>query len=589
MATRPLSVTPRFTKETKSAPGPAESEHPLEFGSLVSRLLDEFDAADFRSAERVLEVMRRQGRTVAGYPRVRPKDCDRVIRAARAAFDANRPLFVTGDKASVERFDQILEAFAATDLKFYPRELMNARALQAEARLILNDPKGALALIGDYAERPYKIDGDQGDFIRLMRLDCQARVAAAEVEGLGRKAIARALTVCRQFPKSLRAAAEGLSEFFGVDAGVRARDGVLLWSLHRLAGTTTRLRMYSGSKLSRIMRKPLAWLGLRLVSAQLFLMRYGDLRFARADKSLKRDIVVSRAMGGIGDLFMMTPGLRALSRRHSTRVKLVIERKYFDIFRNNPHVETIDIDGPPLDVARARAWFNLTVCPAGRYEHARRPFIKKGRVELFARAMRVSRLGLHRHGWNVDYTLDDDQVAFRDAFLREAGLGARPIVGVQPYARDSYKNHSDIARLIDALGAEYDLVVFHHIGSGLPSGPGIASTDGLPLWQSIALVSALRAMVCVDSAFLHAAAAFDVPVVAMFGPTDGRLFTRHHRNAHVIAMNERFPCAPCWRNEDLPCALTGQFGPSPCVAAIKIEPLLAAVAAALREDRARVA
>ena len=46
----------------------------------------------------------------------------------------------------------------------------------------------------------------------------------------------------------------------------------------------------------------------------------------------------------------MTPGLRALSKRYSTKVKLVIDRKYFDIFRNNPHVEPVDIDGPPVDV-----------------------------------------------------------------------------------------------------------------------------------------------------------------------------------------------------------------------------------------------
>ena len=88
-------------------------------------------------------------------------------------------------------------------------------------------------------------------------------------------------------------------------------------------------------------------------------------------------------------------------------------------------------------------------------------------------------------------------------------------------------------------------------------------------------------MVCVDSAFLHAAAAFDVPVIALFGPTDGELFTRHHRQATVINANESFACAPCWRNEDLPCSLTGKFGPSPCIAAIRVEPVLAAVEQAL--------
>ena len=154
-------------------------------------------------------------------------------------------------------------------------------------------------------------------------------------------------------------------------------------------------------------------------------------------------------------------------------------------------------------------------------------------------------------------------------------------VGVQPYARDTYKNHQEIGQFVAALGERYDVIVFHHIETSV-AGPGMASTAGLTLAQSIALVSGLDALVCVDSAFLHAAAAFDVPVVAMFGPTDGVMFTRHHRRAKVIDANERFSCAPCWRNEDLPCSLTGGYGPSPCVAAIKVEPVLAAVEAALR-------
>ena len=83
-----------------------------DFDGVVSQLLDEFAAADFRSAERVLDTMRRQGRTISGYPRIRPSDCDRVIRAIRAAFDANRSLFVTGDRTIIERFDQFLDAFA---------------------------------------------------------------------------------------------------------------------------------------------------------------------------------------------------------------------------------------------------------------------------------------------------------------------------------------------------------------------------------------------------------------------------------------------------------------------------------------------
>ena len=350
-----------------------------DFDGVVSQLLDEFAAADFRSAERVLDTMRRQGRTISGYPRIRPSDCDRVIRAIRAAFEANRPLFVTGDRTIIERFDNFLDAFARTDVRLYPRELMQARILQAEAKLLLHDPEGARELIGEYADRPYKIEGDRDDISRLMRLDCQARAAAGAVDGLGRLSVDRALALSRIWPYNVRSIASDFIDFMSLGRDAPARAGLLTWLLCQSARKTARARIGGGSFFRQIMRRPVAGLGLWLAAASLFLLRFGDLRLASpAGKLPKREIVVSRAMGGIGDLFVMTPGLRALSRRYSTKVKLVIDRKYFDIFRNNPYVEPVDIDGPPVDVARARVWYNLTLCPAGQYEAARRPFVKKG-------------------------------------------------------------------------------------------------------------------------------------------------------------------------------------------------------------------
>jgi ADP-heptose:LPS heptosyltransferase len=584
-AQRPSSVAPRRAWD-ETAKRDAQDPGSRRVTDLVARLLDESEAAEFSTAEHLLEALERQGRTIAGYPRVRPADCARFLDAMQVAFDAYRRAFITADSRIVRRFETIVAAFEKTDVRSYPRELMRARALQAEARLLLDDPAAARALIRPYADRIYKIEGDQTDILKILRLDCEAEAALGAVDDLGRMAVQRARAATRLWPRSAWRIASNFIDFIGFDRASGPGEGALRRLMVRSARAASRTRVPGGSPLRRLWRRGVASLAVATAGTCLYLLRWGDIRrtapIGAGREAQNRDVVVTRAMGGIGDLLMMTAGLRALSKRRATPVKLVIERKFFDLFRNNPHVELIDIDGPPVDVVACKEWRNLTLCPAARYESSRRPFVRKGRVELFAAGMGVGRRQLHTQGWTIEYVLDEAQKEFRDRFLRDKGLGARPIVGVQPYARDSYKDHQQIDRFVAALAERYDLIVFHHIETNLASGPSITSTAGLTLAESMALASGLDAMVCVDSAFLHAAAAFDVPVVALFGPTDGGLFTRHHRRATVITANESFACAPCWRNEDLPCSLTGKFGPSPCLAAIKVEPVLAAVDQALR-------
>jgi hypothetical protein len=62
MSTEPLSLVKGGLALAQAASNSSD------FAGIVTRVLDEFDAADFRSAERILEAMRRQGRTVSAYP-----------------------------------------------------------------------------------------------------------------------------------------------------------------------------------------------------------------------------------------------------------------------------------------------------------------------------------------------------------------------------------------------------------------------------------------------------------------------------------------------------------------------------------------
>lgn len=535
---------------------------------------------DIVASERILLTLGVQGRTIAGYPRLRPSDCALLTQALAKAVAANRALLVLGDPAPARRFEALIDAYAKTDVQFYPRELFRARLVQAEIKLLLNDFAGVRAAVGTYLDHPYSVEGGFSDLMELFRLGCLLRAAAQHPDEVGNWALNSTIVLVGLRPRAARQVLAAMSPFLGLG---RPRENLgllrrgLLWACRGAlkARRDAGWRAWPLKVALTLFYGACAYLGLQAIRHA---RAFGRFHGAAA----RRPAVLStRAMGGIGDLIMMTPGFRALAKDRGGPVRLAIPRKFFAIFENNPHVELLDIDATPLETGERVMWRNLTMCPAAAYESTQRPWVRKSRVELFARGLGVSRRRLARWGDRVELFLEPGQHAAAQLFLRTRGLGARPLVGVQPFSRDSYKDHPGIIAFIEDLARDYDVLVFHHTDAGLPSGPGIATTAGLPLSLSLALVSRLAAMVSCDSAFLHAAGAFEVPVFALFGPTDGALFTRHHRFATVYQNKTAFPCSPCWRNEDIPCKVTGRVGNSPCVAAIDLAPVRAALATTL--------
>ena len=562
----------------------------------LGRLIDEFDARDFRHAERIVDVFKRQGRTAAGYPRIRPMDCRAVTKVLSQLLESHQLSFRYGDERVLARFWKLAEAFKSSAIQAYPNEILHLNLLLAHARFICGHFDEAVTIIGPIAERPYLVEGDFSALWRAFIIDAKARWAlgrhrkaadASEFDRLTLLVRIRPLLAIRLF--------QDFRSFLAHDR----RHFRNATSLHRLVSNLAYSSMtqtrQSGNVLMNLVRRILR-MGLDLFGGVASLVaahtrQYRDPKVAACKEGApletaggivslsrsQRETLVTRAMGGIGDLLMMSPGLRALAQRQGHPVKFAIKHQFFPLFEGNPHVELIDMDGPAIDVARYR-WRNLSRCPAASHESLRRPFIKRGRVELFARGMGIRRNSLRRSGQKIDVFLSTDQVAFRDAWLQQRGLGRnKALVGVQPHSREAYRDHPRIYDIILRLAENYDVVVFHQSDLPLPHTRGVFSTAGLSLGQSLALVSALDAMVCVDSAFLHAAAAFETPTVALFGPIDGQLRTVHMKNVTVLDARASFGCVPCWRNEDQPCLVTGEVGVSPCMTAIPVDKVLAVV------------
>ena len=132
-----------------------------------------------------------------------------------------------------------------------------------------------------------------------------------------------------------------------------------------------------------------------------------------------------------------------------------------------------------------------------------------------------------------------------------------------------------MADIIRAIAKDHDVLIFHPCRQQ-PGGGGAHHDNGRPAAGAIAGAGfAIEAMVSVDSAFLHAAAAFGRARGRMSGgPTDGRTFTRHHKRVKILWHRETFGCAPCCAMEDLACSVSAYARSARCVAAIRTDEVL---------------
>ncbi|WP_197419387.1 MULTISPECIES: glycosyltransferase family 9 protein [Burkholderia] len=294
----------------------------------------------------------------------------------------------------------------------------------------------------------------------------------------------------------------------------------------------------------------------------------------------KRRVLITRAMGGIGDVVMMTAGLRALVKRYPrAQIDFAVPKSFHPIFEGLKGVRIIDVNSDNVDLAQYNRWINLTDCPAGRIEARQYPNVRSSRIEIFARAMGVSKSYVRRSvGFLPSYQVTTEETEWATLYLSQINPDGLPVVGIQPFSVDSYKNWPDMENLAKRLSQDHCVLIFHH-----ETISGYVSYNIhkilMPLRKSVALLTKCQRLVAVDSSFVHLSAALDVKTVAIFGPTSGRVFCRHYPHVkYITPKKSEFPCSPCWRNEHKPCHLT-RGRESICLRSIATEQILTALKA----------
>lgn len=305
-----------------------------------------------------------------------------------------------------------------------------------------------------------------------------------------------------------------------------------------------------------------------------------------AKRVFKREAVIQRvpgdvakairAMGGLGDLLMMTPGLRALARLSGHKVEFAVPSRFAPLFAGNPDIVMLPIETLSADWARSDAVVDLTDCPGTAGETATAPNITVNRIELFARAMGVTDAQLAQIGTRPVFEPTPQSREAARAWLAQRGLAPGSFAVVQAMPMERYRHYRRMSEVAQGAAALLPVVAFHDRELPGYDAPGIFTAFDLDLPLSLAVACEARMMIAPDSSFLHLAGARDIPCVLISGPTDGALRAGSYPRTTVVSMKETFRCMPCWRNASMPCQVTG--GPdSVCLDLLPVERVMQAV------------
>ena len=314
-----------------------------------------------------------------------------------------------------------------------------------------------------------------------------------------------------------------------------------------------------------------AWSRLSRAAPRRFTAPVADVALQRAGLVVvRRELRISaqlagsprvvRAMGGIGDLLMMTPGLRALAKRIGRPVEIAVPRRYLALFESNTFVTALGIEDLPAAWYRRGPVIDLTDCPASVAESRSAPKVTVNRIEIFARALGVKMQELRQHGLQPVFEPSPAGRQGAETWLGSRRLQKGTFIAMQASAAEGYRTWNGMSEAARSLAGTMPVVVFddkplrQDDPATLPE--NIERAIGLDLSTGLALACEARLIVAPDSALLHLAGARRIPCVGIFGPTDGAVrMSAYPRTIGVSRMAE-LPCMPCWRNQATPCMLS---------------------------------
>jgi len=198
-----------------------------------------------------------------------------------------------------------------------------------------------------------------------------------------------------------------------------------------------------------------------------------------------------------------------------------------------------------------RGDFDLTVdlfCPALQHEIETCGAVTRDRIELFCEAADAKPTLPH-------FEVTAFEGAWAEGWFDAVGYAPSRTIAIQPFSTTLLRDWR-LARwqdLITRLEGEGFNVYAIDGNVGRLDKLDCRRVEGLSVPKMAALLRRTALLISVDSGLLHLASAVDVPVIGLFGCTDGRVICRHYPKALPICGHETSPShcrPPCYNRPE---------------------------------------
>jgi ADP-heptose:LPS heptosyltransferase len=286
-------------------------------------------------------------------------------------------------------------------------------------------------------------------------------------------------------------------------------------------------------------------------------------RLDRIRRGDKVKICIARTQGGIGDVLMTTPTVRAIKERYNPcELTYSTDFSYLNsaltkVLQDNPYIDKVvnHLTDRPNSYD---AYINLT-CPCIPHEQPKA--IPIHRIDLFANFA-----GVELKDRSMIYNVKEEERKWARRWLEERAIDSKnhKIILVNPYASNArrsweprrwletmaYITHEDksVRVIVVTHGSDFDKTKFDLVNT--------IKLHDYDIRSIAALVEASNLVLCPDSAILHIAQVFNKPTIAVFGPTDWRARTNYSPLTTAISHGAEVMANPCWYDARCPCNLS---------------------------------